>query len=133
MVYVIAKQASVKSGIKSKSKSLKDSRKSLPTPGEYFNRAERLNGRVAMIGYPAAVATEIVTNDSLLTQLNDVGVPLAVATAAIVTVGSLVKSEEQAQDSDIFTPYADLTNGRFAMFGLGALIFTELTTGSTLF
>lgn len=110
-------------------------RQSLPTPMEYFTKAERLNGRAAMVGYPAAVATEILTNESLVTQLQDshIGVPLAIATAGIVTAGSLVKSEDQANFYGRFTPDNEIINGRFAMFGLGALLFTEIVNGTTLF
>ena len=37
--------------------------------GFYFKRAERLNGRLAMVGFVIGVATEALTGHSLISQV----------------------------------------------------------------
>ena len=37
--------------------------------GFYFKRAERLNGRLAMVGFAIGVATEALTGHSLINQV----------------------------------------------------------------
>ena len=37
--------------------------------GFYFKRAERLNGRLAMVGFAIGVATEALTGHSLISQV----------------------------------------------------------------
>ena len=37
--------------------------------GFYFRRAERLNGRLAMVGFAVGVATEALTGHSLINQV----------------------------------------------------------------
>ena len=37
--------------------------------GFYFKRAERLNGRLAMVGFAIGVATEALTGNSLISKV----------------------------------------------------------------
>ncbi|XP_010488320.1 PREDICTED: early light-induced protein 1, chloroplastic [Camelina sativa] len=97
---------------------------------------ERINGRLAMVGFVAALAVELSKGENVLSQISDGGVSWFLGTTAILTLASLVPLFKgitvESKSKGIMTSDAELWNGRFAMLGLVALAFTEFVKGGTL-
>ncbi|KAM1745993.1 hypothetical protein ACFX11_012666 [Malus domestica] len=97
---------------------------------------ERINGRLAMVGFVSAIATELYKGQDVFAQISNGGVSLFLGTSILLTVASLIplfKGLSVESESDgIMTPDAELINGRMAMLGLVALAFTEYVKGGTL-
>ncbi|KAH9682464.1 Early light-induced protein 1 [Citrus sinensis] len=95
---------------------------------------ERINGRLAMIGFVAALAVELSKGQDVFAQLSDGGVAWFLGTSVLLSVASLVplfKGVSVESKSDGFmTSDAELWNGRFAMMGLVALAVTEFVKGT---
>jgi hypothetical protein len=96
---------------------------------------ERINGRLAMVGFVSALAVEASRGGGLLSQAGSgSGLAWFVATAAVLSVASLVpvlKGESaEARSGGVMSADAELWNGRFAMLGLVALAVTEYITGA---
>ncbi|CAN6181454.1 unnamed protein product [Urochloa humidicola] len=96
---------------------------------------ERINGRLAMVGFVSALAVEASRGGGLLSQAGSgSGLAWFAATAAVLSVASLVPvlrgESAEARSGGIMSADAELWNGRFAMLGLVALAFTEYLTGS---
>ncbi|VVA20987.1 PREDICTED: early [Prunus dulcis] len=97
---------------------------------------ERINGRLAMVGFVSALAVELAKGQDLFAQISDGGVSLFLGTSILLSVASLIPlfrgvSVESKSDG-IMTSDAELWNGRLAMLGLVALAFTEYVKGGTL-
>ncbi|VAI85190.1 unnamed protein product [Triticum turgidum subsp. durum] len=71
---------------------------------------ERINGRLAMVGFVTALAVEAGRGDGLLSQLQG--------------------ESAEGRAGAIMNANAELWNGRFAMLGLVALAATEIITGT---
>lgn len=97
---------------------------------------ERINGRLAMVGFVAALAVELSKGENVFAQISDGGVSWFLGTTAILTLASLVPLFQgitvESKSKGFMTSNAELWNGRFAMLGLVALAFTEFVTGGTL-
>ncbi|PIA45075.1 hypothetical protein AQUCO_01700548v1, partial [Aquilegia coerulea] len=97
---------------------------------------ERINGRLAMIGFVAAIAAELAQGQDVVDQIANGGVPWFVGTSVLLTVASLIPMFKgvsvESKSKGLMTSDAELLNGRFAMLGLVALVFTEFVTGSAL-
>lgn len=98
---------------------------------------ERINGRLAMVGFVAALGVELASGDGLAAQLAaGNGVAWFAATAAALSVASLVPLFKgvtaESRSGRVMTSEAELWNGRFAMLGLVALAFTEFVKGGPL-
>ncbi|KAL6880116.1 hypothetical protein ACP4OV_011681 [Aristida adscensionis] len=96
---------------------------------------ERINGRLAMVGFVAALAVEASRGGGLLSQAGSgAGLAWFGATAAVLSVASLVPllqgESAESRSGGAFTADAELWNGRFAMLGLVALAVTEYITGA---
>ncbi|KAJ1253635.1 hypothetical protein BS78_02G053300 [Paspalum vaginatum] len=96
---------------------------------------ERINGRLAMVGFVSALAVEASRGDGLLSQAGSgSGLAWFAATAAVLSVASLVPllrgDSAEARSGGVMSADAELWNGRFAMLGLVALAVTEYITGA---
>lgn len=96
---------------------------------------ERINGRLAMVGFVSALAVEASRGGGLLSQAGSgSGLAWFAATAAVLSVASLVPvlkgDSAEARSGGVMSADAELWNGRFAMLGLVALAFTEFVTGA---
>ncbi|CAN6197042.1 unnamed protein product [Urochloa humidicola] len=96
---------------------------------------ERINGRLAMVGFVSALAVEASRGGGLLSQAGSgSGLAWFAATAAVLSVASLVPvlrgESAEKRSGGVMSADAELWNGRFAMLGLVALAFTEYLTGN---
>ena len=97
---------------------------------------ERINGRLAMIGFVAAIGVELAKGQDLFSQINDGGLQWFIGTSVLLSLASLIPLfkgvRAEAESEGFMTSDAELWNGRFAMIGLIALAFTEYVKGSAL-
>jgi hypothetical protein len=96
---------------------------------------ERINGRLAMVGFVSALAVEASSGGGLLSQAGSgSGLTWFAATAAVLSVASLVPvlqgESAESRSGGVMSADAELWNGRFAMLGLVALAVTEYITGA---
>ncbi|XP_042493973.1 early light-induced protein 1, chloroplastic-like [Macadamia integrifolia] len=97
---------------------------------------ERINGRLAMVGFVAALGAELAKGDDVIGQLMNGGLPWFLGTTVVFTLASLIPLFKgvsvQSKSNGFMTSDAELWNGRFAMIGLVALVFTEYVKGGAL-
>ncbi|KAL1803973.1 hypothetical protein ACET3Z_032620 [Daucus carota] len=97
---------------------------------------ERINGRLAMIGFVAAMAVEVSNGQDVFSQISNGGVPWFLGTSVLLTLASLVPLFKgvsvETKSGGLMTSDAEMWNGRFAMLGLVALALTEYIKGSAL-
>ncbi|KAH0457791.1 hypothetical protein IEQ34_013106 [Dendrobium chrysotoxum] len=97
---------------------------------------ERINGRLAMVGFVSAMAVELARGEDLAAQLANGGVFWFAGAAALLSVASLVPLFRGVDAPDRsnapMTADAEIWNGRFAMLGLVALAVTEFVKGGPL-
>ncbi|KMT12360.1 hypothetical protein BVRB_5g102950 [Beta vulgaris subsp. vulgaris] len=97
---------------------------------------ERINGRLAMIGFVAAVAVELSKGTDLFSQISNGGAEYFIGTSILLSVASLVPlfqgQRAEAKTDGLMNANAELWNGRIAMLGLVALAFTEFVKGGAL-
>ena len=87
---------------------------------------EVVNGRLAMVAVVAALAAEFSSDESVLTQFSDA--PAAVlGLVALTTIASFVPVFRGAKNESfaMFSPAAEMANGRAAMLGLAFLLAIE--------
>ncbi|TMX00293.1 hypothetical protein EJD97_001047 [Solanum chilense] len=98
---------------------------------------ERINGRLAMIGFVAAIGMELANGADLSAQLSNGGLSWFLGSSALLTLASLIPLFQgvtvESKSDGIMTADAEIWNGRFAMLGLVALAFTEYVKGAGLF
>ncbi|CAL1396565.1 unnamed protein product [Linum trigynum] len=95
---------------------------------------ERINGRLAMVGFVAALAVELSRGQGVFTQISEGGSTWFVATSVLFTLASLIPLFKgvtvESKSKGLMTSDAEMWNGRFAMLGLVALAFTEYVKGA---
>ncbi|KAH7858377.1 hypothetical protein Vadar_023173 [Vaccinium darrowii] len=97
---------------------------------------ERINGRLAMIGFVAAIAVELYNGQDVFTQISNGGIPWFLLTSGVLSVASLIPQfsgvSVESKSKEFFSADAEMWNGRLAMVGLFALAFTEFAKGGAL-
>lgn len=97
---------------------------------------ERINGRLAMIGFVSAMAIELTKGQDLFTQISSGGYLWFFWSSILFTAASLIPFSKgmgpAAKSNSFWNPDAEIWNGRAAMVGLVALAFTELVKGGPL-
>eukprot|EP00246_Nothoceros_aenigmaticus_P002439 TRINITY_DN13311_c0_g1_i1.p1 TRINITY_DN13311_c0_g1~~TRINITY_DN13311_c0_g1_i1.p1 ORF type:complete len:260 (+),score=26.58 TRINITY_DN13311_c0_g1_i1:112-780(+) len=100
---------------------------------------ETINGRLAMVGFWWAIATEYFTKQSVIEQLTSAsnrGLIYFLVVAQVIAYGSLVPIlRGESPDSRQVGPFnakAERWNGRLAMLGFAGLVIFEAASGSAL-
>jgi len=96
---------------------------------------EVINGRLAMLGFVAAVAAEFSSGEGVLKQWAEepTGIVAAFVIFMAASLVPLVQPNGQGQELGPFTAKAEMLNGRAAMIGFAALLVIEVVKGSPLF
>lgn len=90
----------------------------------YLVKAERVNGRAAMIGFTSAVAEELMTGNSLTTQFMD-NIGITVSVIGLVIIGTASNPRDEGLLWGVFDRNAETVNGRLAMLGILSLFLSE--------
>eukprot|EP00877_Chromochloris_zofingiensis_P013543 jgi/Chrzof1/8442/Cz03g10240.t1_ELIP9[v5.2] len=95
---------------------------------------ELINGRLAMLGFLLAARNEFQTGETVLQQSMHVPWPWLLL-LAVVVYASLVPMLKGARHEafGIFSPRAEVTNGRAAMLGFAVLLLLENKAGVAFF
>ncbi|XP_034580662.1 low molecular mass early light-inducible protein HV60, chloroplastic [Setaria viridis] len=96
---------------------------------------ERINGRLAMVGFLSALAVEAARGDGLLTQAgNSSGLTWFAYTTVVlsaVSLAPLLQGESvEGRSGGFMTADVELWNGRLAMLGLVTLAATKYLIGT---
>merc|ERR1712174_111738 len=95
---------------------------------------ETINGRLAMLGFIAALGAEASSGESIFQQIGDAEPSILFAfimfaAASLIPIFKGVKKEKFA----FFSPEAEMLNGRAAMIGFALLLAIEAQSGSAFF
>ncbi|KAF7116595.1 hypothetical protein RHSIM_RhsimUnG0024500 [Rhododendron simsii] len=97
---------------------------------------ERINGRLAMVGFVAAIAVELSKGEDVFAQISNGGIPWFLLTTGVLSVASLIPLSSgvsvESKSKPFWSSDAEMLNGRFAMLGLVALALTEFVKGGAL-
>ena len=103
---------------------------------------ELINGRLAMLGFTAAMGAECTSQETFVQQFSDAPVTI-LAVSALLVVASLIPMVRGSAILDDgggegvrpggFNITNELINGRAAMLGLSIMIAYETITGAALF
>ncbi|KAG8100519.1 hypothetical protein GUJ93_ZPchr0013g33902 [Zizania palustris] len=96
---------------------------------------ERINGRLAILGFMSSLDVEASSGGGILSQAGSgSGMAWFAATAVVFSTASLVPllsgESAEARNGAFMSANAELWNGRFAMLGLVTLALTEYLTGA---
>lgn len=96
---------------------------------------ELINGRLAMLGFTAALGAELASGRDVFSQLSG-GMPILVIWAAMIFTGASLApifKGAKREPFAFFTPEKEMINGRAAMIGFASLLIVEAVKGSALF
>lgn len=95
---------------------------------------ELIQSRLAMVGFLAGAIRETQTGETLLQQAQQL-TPGTIFWLALIVVASLVPITKAAKSEPfgVFTPRAELTNGRAAMLGIAIIGALEVNAGVCFF
>merc|ERR1711924_214065 len=90
---------------------------------------ETINGRLAMLGFIAALGAEAASGETVFQQIGDAEPSILFAAASLIPTLKGVKKEKFA----FFSPEAEMLNGRAAMIGFALLLAIEAKSGAAFF
>ena len=95
---------------------------------------ETVNGRLAMLGFIAALGAEASSGETVFQQVGDAEPSILFAfimfaAASLIPILKGVKKEKFA----FFSPEAEMLNGRAAMIGFALLLAIEAKSGAAFF
>merc|ERR1712157_218701 len=95
---------------------------------------ETINGRLAMLGFIAALGAEAASGETVFQQIGDAEPSILLAfimfaAASLIPTLKGVKKEKFG----FFSPEAEMLNGRAAMIGFALLLAIEAKSGSAFF
>jgi len=95
---------------------------------------ETINGRLAMLGFIAALGAEASSGETIFQQVGDAEPSILFAfvmfaAASLIPILKGVKKEKFA----FFSPEAEMLNGRAAMIGFALLLAIEAKSGAAFF
>eukprot|EP00873_Tetraselmis_striata_P007716 jgi/Tetstr1/427980/TSEL_018053.t1 len=96
---------------------------------------EVINGRLAMLGFVAALGAELATGETVGSQFSSIPGPMFFLVCLLTSASliPLIKQGKKELTFGPFTPRAEMLNGRAAMIGFASLLAYEAVKGSPLF
>uniref|UniRef100_A0A7N0V715 Uncharacterized protein n=1 Tax=Kalanchoe fedtschenkoi TaxID=63787 RepID=A0A7N0V715_KALFE len=97
---------------------------------------ERINGRLAMLGFVSAIGAELLSGQDVFSQISHGGFQLFLGATILFSIASFVPFfkgvDVESKSQGFMNSDAELLNGRLAMLGLVALAVTEFAKGGAL-
>ncbi|KAI3853223.1 hypothetical protein MKW92_014793 [Papaver armeniacum] len=94
---------------------------------------ERINGRLAMIGFVTVIGLELAKGTDVAAQLGDGGLPWFLYTCVLLSAAPIVPLAQgvsvESKSDGIISSTAEMWNGRAAMLGLVALVLSQVAKG----
>eukprot|EP00798_Chlamydomonas_sp_ICE-L_P025048 gene25048-biopygen19498 len=91
---------------------------------------EIINGRLAMVGFVAALGAELSSGQSVLRQIGDEPTLINITFLLFIAASLIPLTKSKKPEAyGPFTPNAELINGRAAMIGFASLIVFEAVKG----
>jgi len=96
---------------------------------------EIINGRLAMLGFVAALGAEFASQQTIAQQVSEGPKALIFGTFLLFTIASLVPILKGTKKEALgpFTPAAEMLNGRAAMLGIAFLLLSEASQNAPFF
>lgn len=88
---------------------------------------EVINSRCAMIGVTSGVLNEFYTGNDFVQQFQH-NFPVFVLVSLLVTLGTFKTGKPETDQSGVFTPEAELLNGRVAMLAIASKLLIDYTS-----
>ncbi|MEW5303585.1 MAG: hypothetical protein WDW36_006264 [Sanguina aurantia] len=103
----------------------------LKTPSLAGPAPELVNARLAMLGFAGAFGAEFTSHVCLVEQFESAAVPVLVTVLLVIagTFAPILFNGNLKEASGIWTPAAELKNGRSAMIGIAAWLALEQHAG----
>mmetsp|Transcript_7223 Transcript_7223/g.12437 ORF Transcript_7223/g.12437 Transcript_7223/m.12437 type:complete len:192 (-) Transcript_7223:211-786(-) len=93
---------------------------------------EIINGRLAMLGFVAAVGAELSSGETVLKQVSDEPTGIAIVFLLFIAASLVPAFQRSTKSMGPFTAGAEMTNGRAAMIGFASLLVLEAVRGVAL-
>uniref|UniRef100_A0A7N0VLX5 Early light-induced protein n=1 Tax=Kalanchoe fedtschenkoi TaxID=63787 RepID=A0A7N0VLX5_KALFE len=97
---------------------------------------ERINGRLAMLGFVSAIGAEVLSGQDVFSQISHGGFQLFLGATILFSIASFVPLlkgvDPESKSEGLMSSDAELLNGRLAMLGLVTLVVTEFAKGGAL-
>eukprot|EP00955_Chlamydomonas_euryale_P002449 26623-Chlamydomonas_euryale.AAC.1 len=95
---------------------------------------ELINGRLAMLGFTAAMGAELATSTPVAQQVTQAPYLIAATFGAIIAASliPLLQGNKNRESVGPWTPSAEVWNGRTAMVGFASLLLWEFYNGRAL-
>ena len=95
-----------------------------PSLSDRLSFAERLNGRLAMVGFVSGTGCELIKHITYTDQLQTT-TPAVIALSVMIAYASFITRDNAVVEKKPFTTDLEVLNGRLAMMGLLAKFVYE--------